>query len=100
MSFPGVEVGEIGPRVGLPTADNGYLILRNVRIPRENMLMKYARVTSAGKFQKVGSEKVTYGSMMLVRAYIVSNSFEQVAQAVTIATRYACVRRKSETKPG
>ena len=24
--------------------DNGYLILRNIRIPRENMLMKHAQV--------------------------------------------------------
>ena len=42
--LPGVEVGEMGTKIGLVSADNGYLILRNVRIPRENMLMKYNQV--------------------------------------------------------
>ena len=37
-------MGDIGPRPGLVSSDNGYLILKNIRIPRENMLMKYARV--------------------------------------------------------
>jgi acyl-CoA oxidase len=40
----GVEMGDIGPKIGLGTADNGFLILRNYRIPRENMLMRYAEV--------------------------------------------------------
>lgn len=82
------------------TADNGYLILRNVRIPRDNMLMRYARVSEEGRFERVGGDKATYGSMMLVRAYIVGNAADQLSQAVTIATRYACVRRQSEIEPG
>jgi len=37
-------VGDIGPKFGFDTIDNGFLRLSNVRIPRENMLMKYAQV--------------------------------------------------------
>jgi acyl-CoA oxidase len=44
LPLPGVELGDIGARMGFHTADNGYLILRNVRIPRENMLMKHVKV--------------------------------------------------------
>lgn len=40
----GVEVGNIGPKLGLHTADNGYLILKNYRIPRTNMLMRHSKV--------------------------------------------------------
>jgi len=37
-------VGDIGPKFGFATIDNGFLRFDHVRIPRENMLMKYAQV--------------------------------------------------------
>jgi len=37
-------VGDIGPKFGFDTIDNGFLRLSHVRIPRQNMLMKYAQV--------------------------------------------------------
>ena len=40
----GVQVGDIGPKFGYFTMDNGFLRLTNVRIPRDQMLMKYAQV--------------------------------------------------------
>lgn len=40
----GVVVGDIGPKFGFDEVDNGFLKLDNIRIPRENMLMKYAKV--------------------------------------------------------
>lgn len=44
-SLLGIVVGDIGPKFGFNEVDNGYLKLENVRIPRDNMLMKYAKVT-------------------------------------------------------
>ena len=41
----GVKVGDIGPKFGYFGMDNGYLELSNVRIPRDQMLMKYAKVS-------------------------------------------------------
>ena len=38
-------MGDIGPKLGLNYVDNGFLILKNVRIPRENMLMGNASVS-------------------------------------------------------
>ena len=43
--MPNVEVGDIGPKIGFATKDNGYLIFNNVRIPRKNMLNKFTKVT-------------------------------------------------------
>lgn len=40
----GIVVGDIGPKFGFNEVDNGFLKLENVRIPRENMLMKFAKV--------------------------------------------------------
>lgn len=42
--LPGITVGDIGDKFGYDTLDNGFLRLDNVRIPHENMLMRYARV--------------------------------------------------------
>ena len=40
----GVVVGEIGPKLGMNTNDNGYLGFNQVRIPRNQMLMKHSQV--------------------------------------------------------
>ncbi|XP_019628558.1 PREDICTED: peroxisomal acyl-coenzyme A oxidase 1-like [Branchiostoma belcheri] len=98
--MPGVTVGDIGPKFGYDFMDNGFLALNNVRIPRENMLKKYSRVEPDGTYVKPPSTKLTYGTMVLVRAGIVMSSSRVLARAVTIATRYSCVRRQSEMKPG
>ena len=42
--LPGVVVGEIGPKLGMNTNDNGYLGFNQVRIPRNQMLMKHSQV--------------------------------------------------------
>ena len=40
----GITVGEIGPKLGQNTLNNGYLLFDHVKVPRENMLMRNARV--------------------------------------------------------
>jgi acyl-CoA oxidase len=45
----GVEVGDIGPKYGFTAKDNGYLILKNVRIPRKDLFMRYVEVDKEGK---------------------------------------------------
>lgn len=98
--LPGVEAGDIGPKMGYGTKDNGFLRLNNVRIPRENMLMKYAKVSKNGEFKIVGNEKALYGIMLGVRLIIAGYSFRQLGYALTIATRYSFVRTqfKDENK--
>lgn len=43
--LPGIECGDIGPKIGYLTKDNGYLIINNVRIPRRYMLSKIIGLT-------------------------------------------------------
>ena len=47
--LPGIKVGEIGPKLGFATANNGFLGLSNVRIPRKNMLMGSAQVSRVSR---------------------------------------------------
>jgi len=47
------------------------------------------------------SDQLQYGSMLYVRSMIVfADSACSLAQAITIAVRYSCVRRQSQLKPG
>lgn len=50
----GITVGDIGPKFGYDEMDNGYLKMDHFRIPRENMLMKYAQVSETQEEQGVG----------------------------------------------
>ena len=47
--LPGVETGDIGPKIGYNTMDNGFAYFRNVNIPRRNMAMRFASVDETGK---------------------------------------------------
>ncbi|XP_037545806.1 peroxisomal acyl-coenzyme A oxidase 1 [Nematolebias whitei] len=98
--LPGIVVGDIGPKFGFNEVDNGFLKLENVRIPRENMLMKYAKVEPDGSYVKPPSSKLTYGTMVFVRSMIVRESAQALSKACTIAIRYSTVRRQSEIRPG
>ncbi|XP_033623217.1 peroxisomal acyl-coenzyme A oxidase 1 isoform X3 [Fukomys damarensis] len=98
--LPGITVGDIGPKFGYEEMDNGYLKMDNYRIPRENMLMKYAQVNPDGTYVKPVSNKLTYGTMVFVRSYLVGEAARSLSKACTIAIRYSAVRRQSEIKPG
>ncbi|XP_004932403.1 probable peroxisomal acyl-coenzyme A oxidase 1 isoform X2 [Bombyx mori] len=100
MPLTGVKVGEIGPKLGFNTANNGFLGFNNFRIPRMNMLMKNAQVLKDGTYVKAKSDKLTYGTMVFVRVLIVTDMAYELSRASTIAVRYAAVRHQSQPKPG
>ena len=65
--LPGITIGEIGPKLGMKTVNNGYLGFNNVRIPRKNMLMKNNKVLADGTYVKSPASILTYGTMVFVR---------------------------------
>ena len=89
LPLKGIVVGEIGPKMGLKAADNGFLQLNKVRIPRDHMLMKNSQVEPDGTYVRPKSDKLTYGTMVLVRTVVVDMVAFNVGRAVTIATRYS-----------
>ncbi|OPL20955.1 peroxisomal 1 acyl-coenzyme a oxidase, partial [Mytilus galloprovincialis] len=96
------------------------------RIPRMNMLMRYAKLVSVlaqeqseqqkiywrgkhprkinvlenGDYIKPKNAKLTYGAMVMVRVWIVMDAFRALSRATVIAVRYSAVRRQSELRPG
>lgn len=99
MPLPGITVGDIGPKLGFNTANNGFLRFDNFRIPRECMLMKNAQVLKDGTYVKSMNEKLAYGTMVFVRVIIVADLAYEVSRAATIAVRYSAVRHQSQPKP-
>ncbi len=51
LPLPGIILGDLGNKVGDNANDTGFMIIKNVRIPRESMLMKFSRVTKEGKYE-------------------------------------------------
>ncbi|XP_037621620.1 peroxisomal acyl-coenzyme A oxidase 1 isoform X3 [Sebastes umbrosus] len=100
VPLPGIVVGDIGPKFGFNEVDNGFLKLENVRIPRDNMLMKYAKVEPDGTYVKPPSAKLTYGTMVFIRSMIVGESSRALSKSCIIAIRYSAVRHQSEIRKG
>ncbi|EGZ19822.1 hypothetical protein PHYSODRAFT_312798 [Phytophthora sojae] len=99
--MPGIKVRDIGPKIGFNAVDNGDCSFHNVRIPRENMMMRYAKVLPDGTFVKPKSDKLVYLTMVRVRAVLIKKLGERLAMATTIATRFSAARiqgRKSDGK--
>lgn len=44
LPLQNVHVGDIGPKFGFNTMDNGFLLFKHVEIPHENMLARYSSV--------------------------------------------------------
>jgi len=48
--MPGVQSGDLGPKLGYHEKDNGWMTLKNVRIPRNQMLQRFMKVDRDGSF--------------------------------------------------
>ncbi|XP_037948738.1 probable peroxisomal acyl-coenzyme A oxidase 1 [Teleopsis dalmanni] len=99
MPLPGIDIGEIGKKLGMAGVNQGFLGLKNVRIPRTNMLMKFAKVNRDGSFVQSPASRLNYLTMVYTRCLIVNLDSSYLAQAATIATRYSAVRRQSPINP-
>jgi acyl-CoA oxidase len=48
--LPGIILGDCGKKLGQDGIDNGFIIFKNIRIPRENLLNRFSNVSKDGKF--------------------------------------------------
>ena len=81
------------------TMDNGYLLLNQVKIPHVNMLAKFSSVDpKTNRYIKPASASLVYGTLTWVRSTIVLQSGGVLARGVTIAIRYAAVRRQFQDR--
>jgi len=98
--LPGVIVGEIGPKLGMNSNNQGFLGFVHHRVPRSAMLARNSKVEPNGEYVKPPQEKMSYATMVFVRTAIGLDVAVQLRKAVTIAVRYSAVRRQGEPVNG
>ncbi|ORE14203.1 acyl-CoA oxidase [Rhizopus microsporus] len=92
--LPGVNIGDIGKKMGRDGIDNGWIQFTHVRIPRSYMLMKHTKVSRTGTVKEPKLQQLTYGALLQGRVAMVVDSGNVSKKALTIAIRYAAVRRQ------
>ena len=74
--LPGITVGDIGPKFGYATTDNGFLLFDHYRIPHISFLAKFSQVKpGSGEYAKPPNARLSYGTMVFVRANIVNGKY-------------------------
>jgi acyl-CoA oxidase len=92
----GVDVGDIGPKMGGNTMDAGYLRLNQVHIPRTNLLAKFQQLEKGGEYRRAPKQlaKIGYMTMMKARVALVWGAMGYLSKGNTIVLRYAAFRRQ------
>ncbi|PUA82756.1 acyl-CoA dehydrogenase [Nocardioides currus] len=99
--LPGVRIEDCGPKMGLNGVDNGRLWFDGVRIPRTNLLNQFADVTGAGVYESAIENPnkrffTMLGTLVQGRVCVGGAGINAAKVALTVATRYAGVRRQFE----
>jgi acyl-CoA oxidase len=97
--LPGVTTSDCHYKGGLPGVDNGRIVFDHVRVPRENLLNKYADVAADGSYNSpIENPNRRFFTMLgtLIRGRVtVGGSAAAAARvALDIATRYALERKQ------
>lgn len=96
---PGVTIGDCGKKMGRDGIDNGYIQFTYVRIPRSYMLMKHTQVSRSGDVSAPLLAQLAYGALIGGRVSMVTDSSTFSRKALTIAIRYAAIRRQFSSTP-
>jgi len=90
----GITVGELGPKAGRGGLDNGFIQFTAVKVPRENMLMRWSKLSADGVFTPPPTPALVYGGTVTERVGSVLGTIFATESALTIATRFSIVRRQ------
>jgi acyl-CoA oxidase len=93
-TLPGVTIEDCGPKMGLDGVDNGRLDFDRVRVPRENLLNRFADVSAEGEYSSPipspGRRFFTMlGTLVGGRVSVALAGLSTAKTALDIAVRYA-----------
>ncbi|MFB7723483.1 MULTISPECIES: acyl-CoA dehydrogenase [unclassified Nocardia] len=99
VDLPGVTTSDDGLKGGLPGVDNGRILFDHVRIPRENLLNRYADVAPDGTYSSeiVNPSRrffTTLGTLVRGRVSVGGAAAAAARVALSIAVHYAEQRRQ------
>jgi acyl-CoA oxidase len=98
-TLPGIRIEDCGPKLGLDGVDNGRIWFDSVRVPRENLLDRYASVAPDGTYTSPieNSTKRFFtmlGTLIQGRISVSGASISATKVALTIAIRRGLTRRQ------
>jgi acyl-CoA oxidase len=98
-------IGDCGPKFGLNAVDNGFILFHHFRIPVGNLLDKVSGINEKGEFfSNIEGENKRFGMTLAAlsegRLFMCCHSTALGISALTIALRYAYVRRQFSNKKG
>ena len=101
--MPGVQVGDIGHKLGMNGVDNGWAMFRRVKIPYDALLDKYSQITSEGKFTSIVQKKTERFALQLAalssgRLIVGMTSSLGALLASCVTIRYLSVRKQFGSK--
>ena len=101
--MPGVQVGDIGHKLGMNGIDNGWAMFRRVKIPYEALLDRYSQIDTNGNFMSVVKKKTDRFALQLAalssgRIMVGLTSSLSTLLAGCVACRYLSVRKQFGSK--
>jgi len=72
--LPGIEVGDIGTKLGYNSIDNGYLMFNKVKVQRSAHLSRFTEITKEGDFELKSDPRLLYSIMSATRLTIIIGS--------------------------
>ena len=99
IPLPGVTIEDNGLKMGLNGVDNGRIWFDHVKVPRVEMLNRFADVTANGEYRSdIKSQAARFftmiGTLVSGRISIAASANSAAKSALTIAIRYAARRRQ------
>ncbi|HEX4976248.1 MAG TPA: acyl-CoA dehydrogenase [Nocardioides sp.] len=97
--LPGIRIEDCGRKIGLNGVDNGRIWFDGVRVPRGNLLDRYAVVTDDGRyFSDIENDNRRFftmlGTLVQGRVCVGGAGINAAKVAITIAVKYALQRRQ------
>lgn len=102
--LPGIYIGDCGKKMGLNRKDEGFIIFKNVRIPRDNMLDRYSKITPKGEYiSQIKTEGDRFGFLIgsimnEPRILSCNRCLINLLNGITITMRFVCFRRQFNRK--
>ena len=96
LPFRGVDVGDIGPKMGNHCADNGYLRFDHYRVSKESLLNRFARINDNGDYEIIDTNaiKILYLSLIRARSTLIFDGWYPLALSLLISVRYSLIREQ------
>jgi acyl-CoA oxidase len=97
--LPGIRIEDCGPKLGLDGVDNGRIWFDRVRVPRDNLLDRYATVSADGVYHS-DIESATkrffkmLGTLIQGRISVCGAAINASKVALATAVRHATTRRQ------